>query len=70
MTVPQRDAHSMAEAIRMILTQDDVSASMSAAARSEAATLGWPVVARSFESLATRLIKAAPTHRNERLASG
>lgn len=68
--VPQKDATAMADALRPILTDDDVAASMSTAARSEAARFTWPVVAESYHSLAERLLVAAPADRDDRLASG
>jgi glycosyltransferase involved in cell wall biosynthesis len=69
-TVPQKDPDAMADALRPILTEYDVAASMSAAARSKAARLTWPVVATSFRSLAERLLVAAPTPGDERLKLG
>ena len=69
-TVPQQDPAAMSDALRTILTRGDVAASMSAAARSEAARLTWPVVAQGYRSLAERLLLAAPTPGDERLASG
>ncbi len=69
-TVPHRDPDAIADALRSILTRGDVAASMSAAASSEAARLTWPVVAQAFRSLAERLLIAAPSPGDERLASG
>ena len=56
--VPHRDAASIAEALRTIITRPDLANSMSAAAMSATPPLLWPAVAGRYRELATQLIKA------------
>jgi glycosyltransferase involved in cell wall biosynthesis len=57
--VPHRDPTAIANALRVVLTQRDVAASMSDAARVAAPELRWSVVAQKYRELATRLIANA-----------
>ena len=57
--VPHRDPTAIADALRRVLTQRDVAASMSDAARVAAPQLRWSVVAQKYRELATRLIADA-----------
>ncbi|HEY2167371.1 MAG TPA: glycosyltransferase [Jatrophihabitantaceae bacterium] len=57
--VPHRDPTSIADALRTILTDRAVAASMSAAAEAAAPQLRWSAVAQKYRELATRLIADA-----------
>jgi polysaccharide biosynthesis protein PslF len=56
--VPHRDAAAMAEAIRKVLTQPALAASMTAASRRIAPESEWPAVAESYRRLAGALVGA------------
>lgn len=60
LTVPHRDPHAIALALRRVLSDPAASAAMAAAARVEAAKLDWSVVARQYHQLAGQLLAAAP----------
>lgn len=54
--VPQRDPVALADAIRMVLTDDDLAADMAAEARRLAPGLSWNSVAAEYDALATDLL--------------
>lgn len=53
--VPQRDPHALAGAIRRVLTDRDLAASMAAEARRLAPGLSWGTVARRYRDLAATI---------------
>lgn len=57
--VPHRDPTAIAEALRRVISSDDVAAAMSRAASVAAPGLRWSVVADQYRSLAVRLIADA-----------
>ncbi len=57
--VPQRDAGALAAAIRSVLTDPELAASMAAEARRLAPGLSWSAVARQYVGLGDRLVAAA-----------
>lgn len=59
LVVPQRDPEALAAAIRSVLTDDDLAASMAAEARRLAPDLSWTAVARQYGDLAGGLM---PSH--------
>jgi glycosyltransferase involved in cell wall biosynthesis len=58
--VPQRDPVALAAALRAVLTDDDLAASMAAEARRLAPDLSWHAVAGRYDELAGRLLAADP----------
>jgi glycosyltransferase involved in cell wall biosynthesis len=56
MVVPQRDPVALADAIRAVLVDDDLSAAMAAEARRLAPGLSWTAVAASYERLVDTLL--------------
>jgi glycosyltransferase involved in cell wall biosynthesis len=56
--VPQRDPMALADAIRMVLTDDGLAAGMAAEARRLAPDLSWNAVAGRYDELAGRLLAA------------
>lgn len=56
--VPQRDPVALAAALRAVLTDDDLAASMAAEARRLAPDLSWNAVAGQYDELAGRLLAA------------
>ena len=56
--VPQRDPSALAAAIRSVLTNPTLEASMAAEARRLAPALSWPAVAHRYTGLADRLVSA------------
>ncbi len=56
--VPQRDPAALAAAIRSVLTDPELAASMAAEARRLAPDLSWSAVARRYVGLADRLLAA------------
>ena len=56
LVVPQGDSSALAHAIRRVLTDPDLAASMAAEARRLAPELSWPAVARRYDEIATRLV--------------
>jgi len=56
--VPQRDPEALAAALRAVLTDDDLAASMAAEARRLAPDLSWNAVAGQYDELAGRLLVA------------
>jgi len=54
--VPHRDPAAIADALRRVLTQRGVAATMSAAAAAAAPQLRWSAIAQQYRELATRLI--------------
>lgn len=56
LVVPQRDPDALAAAIRSVLTDDDLAASMAAEARKLAPDLSWTAVARQYGDLADGLV--------------
>lgn len=56
LVVPQRDPGALAAAIRAVLTDDDLAASMAAEARRLAPDLSWTAVARQYGDLARGLV--------------
>jgi len=56
--VPQRDPAAIAEALRAVLTEEGLAATMSRAAAAQTAELLWPAVAQRYRDLATDLIRA------------
>jgi polysaccharide biosynthesis protein PslF len=56
MVVPQRDPDALANAIRSVLTDPDLAASMAAEARRLAPELSWTAVAGRYEEIATGLV--------------
>ena len=56
--VPQRDPAALGAAIRSVLTDHDLAASMAAEARRLAPGLSWPAVARRYAELGDRLVAA------------
>jgi polysaccharide biosynthesis protein PslF len=51
LVVPRRDPDALADALRQVLTQPDLAASMAAEARRLAPALAWPSVARQYADL-------------------
>jgi glycosyltransferase involved in cell wall biosynthesis len=58
-TVPSRDPAAMRAALREVLTRPELAASMSRAARAQAARFHWPVVAQRYVAVAERIAPAA-----------
>ena len=58
--VPHRDPVAIAEALRRVISSDEVAAAMSRAASVAAPRLRWSAVADHYRFLATRLIADAP----------
>ena len=56
--VPQRDPAALAAAIRSVLTDPDLAATMATEARRLAPELSWSAVARRYDALGTRLVTA------------
>jgi glycosyltransferase involved in cell wall biosynthesis len=56
--VPQRDPAALGAAIRSVLTDPDLAASMAAEARRLAPDLSWSAVARRYVQLGDRLVAA------------
>jgi glycosyltransferase involved in cell wall biosynthesis len=56
--VPQRDPAALASAIRSVLTDPALAASMAAEARRLAPGLSWPAVAHRYVGLGDRLVAA------------
>ncbi|HUW01424.1 MAG TPA: glycosyltransferase [Acidimicrobiales bacterium] len=56
LVVPQGDPGDLAAAIRSVLTDPDLAASMAAEARRLAPDLSWTAVARRYDDLASRLV--------------
>lgn len=56
LVVPQGDSAALAAAIRSVLTDPDLAASMAAEARRLAANLSWNAVARRYDELAGHLV--------------
>ncbi len=56
--VPQRDPVALGNAIRSVLTDPELAASMAAEARRLAPGLSWSAVARRYAGLAGRLVAA------------
>ena len=54
--VPQRDPVALGQAIRAVLTQPRLAASMAAEARRQAPGLSWPAVARRYSLLANQVV--------------
>ncbi|MET0143749.1 MAG: glycosyltransferase [Ilumatobacteraceae bacterium] len=54
--VPQRDPDALASAIRRVVTDLDLAASMAAEARRLAPELSWPAIAGRYDRLAGRLV--------------
>ena len=57
--VPQRDPHALAAAIRAVLTDRDLAASMAAEARRLAPGLSWATVARRYRDVAGSITGAS-----------
>jgi len=58
--VDHDDPDALAQALRRVLTQPDLAASMAAEASRMAPSLGWPVVAGQILALANRLLNERP----------
>ena len=58
--VPHRDPAALAAAIRRVLTEPGLAASLSGRTRPLAPTLLWPAVAARYEALADRVLAARP----------
>lgn len=58
--VPHQDPAALAAAIRRILTEPGLAASLAGRTRPLAPTLRWPAVAARYEALARRLLAAGP----------
>jgi glycosyltransferase involved in cell wall biosynthesis len=58
-TVPHRDATALATALRSILTDPTLAASMAAEARVLASGLNWRAVAAQFQGVSRRLLEYA-----------
>ncbi len=56
LVVPQRDPDALADAIRRVLTDPDLAASMAAEARRLAPRLSWATVAQQYRDVATMLL--------------
>jgi polysaccharide biosynthesis protein PslF len=56
--VPQRDPVALAAAIRSVLTNPELAATMASEARRLAPELSWSAVARRYDALGTRLVTA------------
>ena len=56
LVVPQRDSAALASAIRSVLTDPELAASMAAEARRLAPELSWTAVASCYDDLAGRLL--------------
>jgi glycosyltransferase involved in cell wall biosynthesis len=54
--VPQRDPVALAAALRRVLTEPGLSASMAGEAARLAPALSWPAVARQYAALADGLV--------------
>ncbi|MDH3681844.1 MAG: glycosyltransferase [Acidimicrobiia bacterium] len=63
LVVPQRDPAALSGAIRAVLSDADLAASMAAEARRLAPALSWNAVARQYERLAGQLFAMRPTAR-------
>lgn len=61
--VPQRDPQALADAIRSILTDQDLADSMAAEARRLAPSLSWTAVAAQYDEIAEGLLTASRTIR-------
>ena len=57
--VPHRDPKKLAAAVRRILTQPALAATLTRRGAPPAAQLGWPSVAARYSELAGRLVQAA-----------
>lgn len=63
LVVPQRDPAALADAIRSVLTDDDLARSMAAEARRLAPGLSWNAVAAEYHALADRLLTSSAMSR-------
>ena len=61
--VPQRDPYALADAIRTVLSDDGVAASMTAEAQRLAPGLSWTAVAAEYDALADELVSARAANR-------
>jgi glycosyltransferase involved in cell wall biosynthesis len=59
MVVPHRDPAAIAAALRSVITQKGVAATMASAAAATAPKLLWPAIADEYRALASRLITAS-----------
>jgi glycosyltransferase involved in cell wall biosynthesis len=57
LVVPHRDPRALADAIRRVLTEPGLAASLAGRTRQLAATVRWPAVAQRYETLAVRLMR-------------
>jgi polysaccharide biosynthesis protein PslF len=64
LVVPQRDPGALSAAIRRVLTDPELAASMAAEARRLAPDLSWPAVARQYSQLADAMLASLPSARS------
>jgi glycosyltransferase involved in cell wall biosynthesis len=58
--VPHDDPDALHTALRAVLTQPRLAGAMSAEARRIAPTMSWPIIARSYQALAQRILSKRP----------
>jgi len=60
--VSQQDAHQMANALRLLLTNEEVRVEMAAAARRTAIPLDWRSVATAYVTVAHEVLSRTKVH--------